>query len=80
VVARDDRHRAVGTEASANGPQHRLGELECSLVPALHQLDHVAEQDQPIDRVQRHEQASQRLGATQDVVPEPGAEMEVGYD
>ena len=40
----------------------------------------VTQQHQPLDPVQRGEQRLERLGAAQDVAPEPGAEVEVGDD
>ena len=51
--------------------------IACARAP-LQQLDHVAEQHQPIDAVERGEQRLERLGAAQHVVSQAGAEMEIG--
>ncbi len=67
-------------EAGADRAQDRVGDLQRGGGASLHQLDDVAEQHEAVDVVERVEQPFERLGATEDVVFEPAAEMEVRDD
>ena len=80
VVARHDDDLRRAPEPGAERAQHRLGDVHGLARAPLQQLHDVAQQHQPLDAVQRGEQRLQRLGAAQDVAPEPGAEVQIGDD
>jgi hypothetical protein len=79
VVARDEHHLGVASQLRPQRAQHRLGRLQSLRRASLEQLDHVAEQDQALDVLQRREQRVERLGALQHAPVQAGAEMEIGY-
>ena len=56
VVARHDHDLAALAERGADRPQHRLGRRERIARRPVTELDHVAEQHQAIDAVERREQ------------------------
>ena len=80
VVARHDDDLRRAPEPGAERAQDRLGDVHGLARAPLQQLHDVAQQHQPLDAVQRGEQRLQRLGATQDVAAEPGAEVQIGDD
>ena len=81
VVAGDEHDLAVGAEAHADRAQDRVRRSAARAGGAtLHQLDDVAEQHEAVDVVERASSRSQRLGATEDVVFEPAAEVEIRDD
>jgi hypothetical protein len=78
VVARHHDHLPPAPELCADRPQNRLGDLRHPLRVTLEQLDDVAEQDQPVDALERLEEGGERAGAAKHVPPEPSAEMQIG--
>jgi hypothetical protein len=75
MVSRHEQHAALRPEPLADRPHHGLGDRERLPLPALHQLDRVPEQHQPVNPVERVEQPAPGLGMAQHVVAEPGAEV-----
>ena len=69
VVARHHDHLGAPLDPGADRAQHRLGDLHRLRGAVLEQLDHVAEQHQPVDALERGEQRLQRLAAAQHVPP-----------
>jgi hypothetical protein len=80
VVAGDEDRLALAAEPLAERTQDRLGGLHRLYGAALEQLDHVAQQDEPVGPVQRLQQGRKRGGAPQDVTPEARAEVQVRDD
>ena len=78
MVSGDDDDLAVRSHRLADRPQHRFGDRHRLLRAPLHQLDDVAEEDQPVDALERGEQALERRGSAQHVVLEPRAEVQIG--
>ncbi len=80
VVAWHDHDLALGAHPRADRAQHRPRERGRAATAPGQQLDHIAEQDEPVDVVERIEQHLQRLRTPQDVASQPGAQVQVGDD
>jgi len=77
MVARHEDHLSSLTEARSDRPQYRLGHLHRLLRAALQQLDHIPQQHQPLDTLERAEERLERLGAAQHIALQARAEMEI---
>ena len=77
MVAWHDDHFPAAPEPRADCPQHRLGGRHCLLWPPLQKFDHVTEQNQPVDAVERVEQRLERLGMTKHIATQTSAEMKI---
>jgi hypothetical protein len=51
--------------------------ISIALLLSLEQLDHVAEQDELLDSLERIQQSSQWLGASEHIAPQTRAEVEI---
>ena len=79
VIARDERDPLVG-ERRAEPLEEWPHLAEQRQPPASAQLEHVAEEHDPLGTVERGEQPIERLGVAREVVPARGAEVEIGKD
>ena len=80
VVARHHDHLGAARHPGADRAQRRLGDLHRLRGAVLEQLDHVAEQHQPVGALERAEQRVEGGSPPQHVSPQAGAEVEVRDD
>ncbi len=77
MVAGDDHHLAAGERLGKRG-ERRRGDLEHLRQRAVAKLEHVAEQHQAVDAVERLEQGFPEALAAQQVGAAAEPEMQVG--
>jgi hypothetical protein len=77
VVTGHENHLPAGSERRADEAQDRLGDIHRAVGSLFEQLHDVPEQHEPLDPVQRLEQAAQRLRLREDVVPQTRSQMKV---
>jgi hypothetical protein len=77
MVTRDDDYLTLAAQARPECTKRRLGDLHSALLLSLEQLDHVAEQDELLDSLERIQQSSQWLGASEHIAPQTRAEVEI---
>jgi hypothetical protein len=77
VVAGDEDDLAVRAQGLSDGLQHGSRRLERPVHRALAELEDVAEDDEPVDAVERRGQRALGRGPAQDVDVVAGPEVEV---
>ena len=67
MVSGNENHLPVRPQPPSECTQYRFGGRESFLRVVLRELDHVAEQDQPLDLSEDIEQDAERRAAPQDI-------------
>jgi hypothetical protein len=79
VVAGEDQHRPIA-ECAGEIAEHRLGGGEHFADRPVAQFEHVAEQHETIDAVERADQRVENALTPQDVATRPIADVQIGDD
>ncbi len=69
MVAGDDHHLALAAECAAELTQHRIGGGQRPVQGSVAQLEHVAQQDQPVELADGGDERSAGRIGPQDVAP-----------
>jgi hypothetical protein len=80
VVAGEDHHLAPGAESLADAVKDARSRGERVPDRAFAQLEHIAEEHEPIDALELGEQGVAGRGIAETVTPAPRPQVEVGDD
>jgi hypothetical protein len=80
VVPRDEDDLSLAAEPLANRAQHGFGHRHRAVGPPPGELDHIAEQDQPLAFAERFEQSREWRAVPQNVPLAAHPEVKIRHD